>query len=339
VFISGSLPSYRKLQAPEPDATTRDKVREKLEKFRPRGYIAPGKVKSLISYFSVPKGDSDHRLVFDGTKSGLNAALWAPMFHLPTVDSLLPALTPGSWQGDTDIAEMFYNYSLPEDIRQFCGIDIHPYLGTSQSPRMSWERWVRCVMGLKTSPHGCVKMQSLAEEVIQGDMSNLTNPFGFDAVVLNLPGDPSYNPHHAKVAKVNSQTKQVAGDMSTYVDDIRTLGSSFQHCWSVSHRVGTRLCYLGIQDALRKRMRPSQTAGAWTGALTQTPPDAIIVSCTQDKRDKARGYVQEMLDLAQQNLPFCFKTLEKQRGFLVYMARIYPSLGPYLKGIHLTLDS
>jgi hypothetical protein len=107
VLISGVLPCYRKLQPPKQDTSIKIEVREKLEKFRSRGYIAPGTVRSLINYFAVPKGDTDLRLVFDGTKSGLNAALWAPSFHLPTVDSLLPALTSGSWQGDIDIAEMF----------------------------------------------------------------------------------------------------------------------------------------------------------------------------------------------------------------------------------------
>jgi hypothetical protein len=33
------------------------------------------------------------------------------------------------------------------------------------------------------------------------------------------------------------------------------------------------------------------------------------------------------------------KQLERSRGFLVYLAQSYPSLVPYLKGIHLTLDS
>jgi len=86
-----------------------------------------GAVTSLISYFSVPKGDSDIRLVLDGTKSGLNSALWAPSFHLPTVDSLLPALQPGSWQGDIDIGEMFYNYGLHPSLQAYCGLDVQEY--------------------------------------------------------------------------------------------------------------------------------------------------------------------------------------------------------------------
>jgi hypothetical protein len=34
-----------------------------------------------------------------------------------------------------------------------------------------------------------------------------------------------------------------------------------------------------------------------------------------------------------------FKPLESYRGFLIYISRTYPAITPYLKGIHLTLDS
>jgi hypothetical protein len=36
---------------------------------------------------------------------------------------------------------------------------------------------------------------------------------------------------------------------------------------------------------------------------------------------------------------FCHKVLEQYRSFLVYVTRTYPSMVPYLKGLHLTLDS
>jgi hypothetical protein len=54
---------------------------------RERGYIAMGERKSLIFFFDIPKGLDDIRVVYDGTRSGLNAALRAPWFPLPTVDS------------------------------------------------------------------------------------------------------------------------------------------------------------------------------------------------------------------------------------------------------------
>jgi len=339
VYFSEPLPNYRQKQSVEPALDVRAKVTTKLKKFIDRGYVIPRRVQSLISYFTVPKGDSDVRLVFDGTKSGLNSALWAPSFHLPTIDSILPMLEPGFWQGDIDVGEQFYNYMLDPRIQPFCGLDVNPYVGMEDGCYIPWMVWARCVMGLRSSLHGCIKMQSLAEEVVRGDMSLPHNPFHFYQVLLNLPGDPNYNPCRSRVTKFNSRTGMAAGDMSTHVDDSRIVGPTFLTCWSVGHRVGTQLCYLGIQDALRKRSPPSQQAGAWTGTLAHSLPDALTVSCTQEKWEKARAFLENMQHILDQNGDFCHKTLEQQRGFLVYITWTYPSLVPFLRGIHLTLDS
>ncbi len=99
-----------------------------------RIYLGPGGVKSLVSYFSVPKGEDDVRVVFQGSKSRLNAALWAPPFALPTIDSLLPMLEVGTSQGDIDMGEMFYNYLLDPTIRPYCGVDTNPYLKSDGVP-------------------------------------------------------------------------------------------------------------------------------------------------------------------------------------------------------------
>jgi hypothetical protein len=61
----------------------------KLQKVRRLGYLVPGPVRSLTSFFSVPKGMDDIRMVYDGMKSGLNEAMWAPWFSLPMVEAHL----------------------------------------------------------------------------------------------------------------------------------------------------------------------------------------------------------------------------------------------------------
>jgi len=253
IYFRGPSPAYRKSQPPEPDVLIKQQVREKLCKFTTRGYIRPGTVNSLISYFAVPKGETDICLVFDGTKSGLNAAIWAPTFTLPTVDSLLPCIEPGSWQGDIDVGEQFYNFFLDPSIRGYCGMDLHPYLGADRKTngkRLTWQLWERCVMGIRSSPHGCVKMQSLAEEVVRGNPNQPANPFFFDVVHLNLPRSRDYTPMRAWVTKINSHTGSVANDMKTYVDNVRAVGSTQADCRQVCHRIGAVFCYLGIQDAL-----------------------------------------------------------------------------------------
>jgi hypothetical protein len=166
-------------------------------------------------------------------------------------------LEPGTWQADMDVGEMLYNFMLDRSLRSACGVDVQPYLGGGSRTRVAWMCWSRCVMGLKPSPYGCVRMQALANEIIRGDHTQHANPFHFDAVRLNLPGSLSYNPSLPRVSKIVSASGKIAGDLGTYVDDLRPVGSSERHCVAVAHRISTLLCYLGIQDALRKRTEPS----------------------------------------------------------------------------------
>jgi hypothetical protein len=58
----------------------REKVRIKLQNVRDKKYIQPGIVSNVTSYFAVPKGISDIRLVYDATRSGLNRCIWVPSF-------------------------------------------------------------------------------------------------------------------------------------------------------------------------------------------------------------------------------------------------------------------
>ena len=89
---------------------------------------------SLTSYFSVPKGEDDVRMVYDGTKSGLNKAMWVPRFPLPTADSHLRALEPGTFCADSDIGEMFLNFILHEGVRSLCGVDFSKIFGEELAP-------------------------------------------------------------------------------------------------------------------------------------------------------------------------------------------------------------
>ena len=65
--------------------------------------------------FHVPKGDEDIQMVYNGTKSGLNAVLYAPWFALPTVDAMNRWVAAGSWLADNDFEDMFLNFPLHPD--------------------------------------------------------------------------------------------------------------------------------------------------------------------------------------------------------------------------------
>jgi hypothetical protein len=86
------------------------KVIEKLCVAREKIYIDVGLVRSLISFFEVPKGVTDICMVYDGTKSGLNKMMGVPWFPLPMINSLLRSVEPGTcWMGDNDVGQMFLN--------------------------------------------------------------------------------------------------------------------------------------------------------------------------------------------------------------------------------------
>ena len=79
-WLPNKQPTSRKPQPPVPDKVVKKRMKEKLDKFRTRGYVAPGYVRSLIRLFAIPKGLDDIRMVYDGTASGFNDSVWVPTF-------------------------------------------------------------------------------------------------------------------------------------------------------------------------------------------------------------------------------------------------------------------
>ena len=169
-------------------------MREKLAGVRQKRYIDKGHVKSLTSYFGVPKGERDIRMVYDATRSGLNASLWAPGFGLPMVDSMVRGVDEGSFMGDLDIGEMFLNFPLHPKLQPYAGVDLQPHFGKEGAQETLWERWTRCLMGLSSSPYFCIKALLIALEMVAGDRRSAINPFRWDRIQLNLPRAEHYDP-------------------------------------------------------------------------------------------------------------------------------------------------
>ena len=101
---------------------------ENVDNVRDRSYISDGPVKSLTGSFGVPKVVSEDmvgiRVVYDATKCGLNEAVWAPNFYLPTIDTSLRIVEFTSWFGDLDFEEFYLNYYLDPKIRAYTGVDM-----------------------------------------------------------------------------------------------------------------------------------------------------------------------------------------------------------------------
>ena len=349
-WVHGPKPRSKRPQPEEPDQCTIEKIREKIGKVRERSYIAPGFVKSLIRFFTVPKGDSDVRVVYDATSSGFNKWVWAPSFGLPTIDSMLRSVNQKSWLGDLDIAEQFLNFPLCKLAQLYAGVDLTPYFPEEKTTTDGkfWQRWTRCLMGAKPSPYQAIRSMLWAEDIIRGDRQDQSNPFRWDSIQLNLPGDRNYNPALPWVAKLR-RDGELATDFYIYVDDVRVTAPSEADMWEAIRVISSKLSYLGIQDATRKRRPPSRRPGAWAGSMVYLDDKYIGVYIDHAKWVKTKTHLAWLRDQinrcegpadAKKGRDFGInhKELEKRRGFLVYVSRTYPSMVPYLKGIHQTLD-
>ena len=343
IRVSGRLPKYKRQQEAERDDTRRGKISAKLENVRSKGYIVPGRVESLTGFFAVDKGESDIRMVYDASKSGLNEVLWAPSFCLSTVDSTFRSIESTTRLGDLDLGEMFLNFKLHKFIRPYAGVDLTAYVttdsSTAQTEKTCWERWERCLMGLKPSPYNATRAFAWCEEVIRGDPFDEANPLRWNRLRLNLPGELTYDPTLPWLSKVVGQSpcERIAGDFFSYIDDIRSSGCSVDECWKVSRRVASYCGYLGIQDAPRKRRAPSQTPGAWAGSNVVITPEGLAVTVSEEKWERTQGLVSKWARRVEETKNVNAKEFESDLGFLIYVSRTFPSMKPYLKGFHLTL--
>ena len=317
----------------------------KLSDVRYKGYIAPGKVKSMMSYFDVPKGDSDIRMVYDGTKSGLNSVMWAPWFPLPTASTLLRMVEPGTWMGDNDAGECFINWILHEDVRELCGIDLSQFEEPSEvgnrktTPigKLLMEVWTRCAMGLKSSPYIAIKSMLLIKEKILGNRCDQKNVYRWDFVLLNLPGMESYDSSKPWVSK-RRQDGSLAADCLPFVDDYRECGPSEKEVWKAAQQIATTMAFFGAQDAARKRGFPSRSPGPWAGIVLITNDEGVFISVSSKKWSKTQEYLREISSyLDSGKIPY--KLLERRCGYLVYVAQAFPSIRPSLVGLYGSLNS
>jgi len=174
--------------------------------------------------------------------------MWAPWFSQTPIEDYLRGVEPGTFMCDLDVAEQFLNFMLSPSIGPFTGVDLTPYFPKEIHPpkKVPWERWKWCYMGCHSSPYQADQGILFATEVIWGDHSNSVNIFSFDAIQLNLPGDPAYSP--------GTQTLDgcVACDLRVYVDDGSTTAPSNEESWQTFRVVASTLTWLGLQDAAHK---------------------------------------------------------------------------------------
>ena len=316
---------------------------KKISKVRSRGYIGKllsGSISSLTHFFAVPKGEDDIRMVYDLTASGLNAALWAPRFWMPTVSNILDCATDESWFGDVDAGEMFLNFPLDINIRKYCGVDMS---WMREDGKTMWECWNRMAMGMRPSPFVTIRLLMWMMEIVVGDRKEPSNPFRWDYIVLNLPGSKKYDPTKPRVYKWNAKAECIACDCKFFCDDFRIVGPSRLLTKAATHKLETTMSYLGIQDATRKRRKITKRPGEWTGSIVLAVKDVgLFVTISQKKWKRVQNILNRWKEKFEEDeeLPTVdYKQLECDLGFLVHVSMTYEKIKPFLRGFYLTMNS
>lgn len=337
VHFIRAKPTTMKKQRQENDEVVRERIRKKVQKVLERQYLGYGPVESLISFFSVPKGKDDIRVVYNGTSSGLNEAIWVPRFPLPTMQRHLRQVDERTFMADADLGEMFLNFPLHKLLRRLCGVDLSTHIPKAGMER-HWVRWERAAMGLRSSPYQCTQGGQFVLEMAMGDRRDPTNVFRWERVELNLPGSPDYKPSRAWVT-LRRADGSLASFVVLFVDDLRVMAGSERECWLACRRVASTFNYVGVQDAARKRRSSTQEPGAWAGGVVQVKDGLVYVLVTQEKWDRVKEMIRELKELADAHPDkLNKKRLEQIRGYVGYVSQTYPIMATYLKGLHLTID-
>ena len=211
-------------------------------------------------------------------------------------------------------------------------------------------------MGLTSSTYCSCQTALLAKQMIMGDKKEEDNAYHWAHVQENLPFVENYNVSVAHLRKVQTDG-HLASEVLQYVDNLRIISFFFMEmAWRSSSQMAKGLCWYGLQDAARKRMRASQQLGAWAGSVVITDGDVVTKSIMKERWEKTKDKIRWLGlqagvrdEFTRGNFPgieegvianlIHFKTTEKYIGFVVYVSQTYTSLVPYLKGIYLTLNS
>jgi hypothetical protein len=351
-YIWSPLPADLGETSPRIKLQDQKQVFEKIYKHIQHGYLAVGPVKHLLHYFAVPKGTTDVRMVYDGTKGGLNEALWAPSFYIPDLMASTWFLDYDSWIFDLDYGECFSNFPQCPELKAYSGISLRPFavqvrelLPELLNPQDSvlWIHWTRLFMGCTSSPFGAVRYVYWLDEMVRGDPHDQSNPFRYDRVNLNLPGMSEFDPTRPKVMKWDSVRGCVAADFVTFMDDLRGGAPGANEAWLARDRVAKTIQHKGCQDAPRKAGYPNKSPQPWTGGLVRMDGLGIYISLPLDKWNKVKAilafYANEIAHHPQRRPMFSHKTLERKLGFLCHAAQTVKELRPFLRGFYDTLNS
>ena len=116
----------------------------------------------------------------------------------------------------------------------------------------------------------------------------MDNPFYWDKLVVSAIGDKDFNPTLSWVFKFDSVQNRVVGDVRAYIDDLRSVGWSLEHGCRLARSIVSKLQFLGIQDAPKKRRIDGGPRASTMYSATMTE---VSIAVTPQKWEKGRNHI------------------------------------------------
>lgn len=96
-----------------------------------------------------------------------------------------------------------------------------------------------------------------------------------------------YDPSLPWLAKIRIDGELVC-EFYIYVDDVRVTAPTEEEMWKAIRVISSKLSYLGIQDAARKRRPPSRRPDEWAGSMIYLDDDHVGVYIDHDNGSGSR---------------------------------------------------
>ena len=341
-------------------------TREKIFRLRFNWYLEKERVKLVIPRFTVPKA-TDVRVVWDSKANGHNACLWAPSFILGDfgdlqeitvkwlsvpVDTYLKMGSPDqdytqeattfikSWQIDIDVGQQFNNFAAHYKDRPYLGVRMIDTNNNGSTEREWFMRFSALHFGGRCSPYIACMGQQRILELARGQPDDLSSPFHFVKVVLNLPTSMTWDPSLPRVMRI-SKDGELASAQVDYVDDIHPTarGIDDTNATLVAKYLKSRMNSLGNQADDKKYRRPTCRPGAWKGEIMHTDQPLPRKSTTVKKWTRFKDGLTWVIEQSRLGSTVPTSELRRIAGLGINVTDVYRDARCYLKGFFNAIEA
>jgi hypothetical protein len=341
-------------------------TREKIFRLRFNWYLEKGPLQLVIPRFTVSKA-TDVRVVRDSKSNGHNACLWAPSFILDDfgeleeivvkwlsvpVETYLLMGSPDqdytqdatnfikSWQLDIDVGQQFNNFSSHPEDRPYCGVRMIDTRNDG-SPEHHW--FMRfCVLhfGGTDSPFIAGVGQQRILDWAKKPPQDLSSPFRYSKVILNLPTSKTWDPSLPRVMRI-WEDGELALAGKNYVDDIHAVarGVDSRNAVVTAKFLKSRMNSVGNQANDKKYRPPTCRPGAWKGEIMHTHQPFPRKSTTLKKWTRFKSGVSWVLENSRTETSVATAELRRIAGLGINVTDVYKDARCYLKGFFNAIEA